>query len=120
VRLSLHITARIHLDWRIHRGWMGQASRSAPLLSACTRMARGGPILTIVPAFDGLKVFPSLAGLSIARFGLILARFRLASPPVSQPTGFPHLPHSQEGYGASLMLRCRSIYPIDTGKWAVN
>jgi hypothetical protein len=44
--------------------------RFAPLLSACTRKARGGPILTIAPAFDGLKVFPSLAGLSISRFGL--------------------------------------------------
>jgi hypothetical protein len=39
--------------------------------SACTRKARGGPILTITPAFDGLKVFPSLAGLSISRFGLL-------------------------------------------------
>jgi hypothetical protein len=27
-----------------------------------------------------------------------------------QPTGFPHLPHSQEGYGVVIMLRCRSIY----------
>jgi hypothetical protein len=51
-------------------GWMGQALRFAPLLSAYTRKARGGPIQTIAPAFDGLKVFPSLAGLSIARFGL--------------------------------------------------
>jgi hypothetical protein len=51
---------------------MGQASRFAPLLSACTRKARGGPTLTIAPAFDGLKVLPSLAGLSIARFGLSL------------------------------------------------
>jgi hypothetical protein len=48
---------------------MGQALRFAPLLSACTRKALGGPIQTIQPAFDGLKVFPSLAGLSIARFG---------------------------------------------------
>ena len=76
--------------------WMGQASRFAPLLSACMRKARGGPIQTITPAFDGLKVFPSLAGLSIARFGRSSCS-RLASPPVSQPTGFPHLPHSQEG-----------------------
>ena len=29
---------------------------------------------TIAPAFDGLKVFPSLAGLSIARFGLSLVQ----------------------------------------------
>ena len=56
------------------RGWMGQASRFAPLLSACTRKALGGPIQTIPPAFDGLKVFPSLAGLSIARFGRSLVQ----------------------------------------------
>jgi hypothetical protein len=36
------------------------------------RKALGGPIQTIAPAFDGLKVFPSLAGLSIARFDLSL------------------------------------------------
>jgi hypothetical protein len=30
--------------------------------SACTRKAHGGPILTITPAIDGLKVFPSLEG----------------------------------------------------------
>jgi hypothetical protein len=59
-------------------GWMGQASRFAPLLSACTRKARGGPIQTIAPAFDGLKVFPSLAGLSIARFGL--SSFQVCQP----------------------------------------
>ena len=55
-------------------GWMGQALRFAPLLSACTRKALGGPIQTIAPAFDGLKVFPSLAGLSIARFGRSLVQ----------------------------------------------
>jgi hypothetical protein len=93
--------------------WMGQALRFAPLLSACMRKARGGPIQTISPAFDGLKVFPSLVGLSIARFGRSSCS-RLASPPVSQSTGFPHLPHSQEGYGTSMILRCLSIYLTST------
>jgi hypothetical protein len=52
------------------------------------------PIQTISPAFDGLKVFPSLAGLSIARFGR--SSFRLAGLPVSQPTGWSALA-SQSG-----------------------
>ena len=94
---------------------MGQASRFAPLLSACTRKALGGPIQTIAPAFDGLKVFPSLAGLSIARFGR--SSFRLASPPVSQPTGFPHLPHSQEGYGVVIDAEVsKYLYPLGPSK----
>jgi hypothetical protein len=61
---------------------MGQALRFAPLLSACMRKALGGPIQTILPAFDGLKVFPSLAGLSIARFDFSLFQ-------ACQPAGVP-------------------------------
>jgi hypothetical protein len=41
------------------RGWR---CGSPHCFSACTRKARGGPIQTIAPVFDGLKVFPSLEG----------------------------------------------------------
>jgi hypothetical protein len=61
--------ARTHLDSRIHPGERDRRCDLPHCFSACTRKARGGPIQTIAPAFDGLKVFPSLAGLSIARFG---------------------------------------------------
>jgi hypothetical protein len=59
---NLHLMARTHLKSENPRRWMGQALRFAPFLSAYTRKARGGPIQTIAPAFDGLKVFPSLKG----------------------------------------------------------
>jgi hypothetical protein len=39
---------------------------------------------------------------------------------VSQPTGFPHLPHSQEGYGVSLMLRCYDIYKLRPNNRRMN
>ena len=94
---------------------MGQALRFAPLLSACTRKARGGPIQTIAPAFDGLKVFPSLAGLltTIPRFGRTfvqdLPACRCLSPPDS-----PHLPHSQEGYGVIIDAEMSQyLYQLD-------
>ena len=72
--LSLHLTARTHLDSRIHLGERDRRCDLPHCFSACTRKARAGPIQTIAPAFDGLKVFPSLAGLSIARFGRSLVQ----------------------------------------------
>jgi hypothetical protein len=77
--------AQTHLDWRIHLGERDRRCGLPHCFSAFTRKARGGPIQTIAPAFDGLKVFPSLAGLSIARFGLSritgLPARRCLSPP---------------------------------------
>src|SRR5438874_13400120 len=77
---------------------MGQALRFAPLLSACMRKARGGPIQTIAPGFDGLKVFPALAGLSIARFGRI-SYSRLASHRCLSPRGFRTYPYARRVTG---------------------
>jgi hypothetical protein len=76
------------------------------------RKARGGPIQTIAPAFDGLQLSASCGFVDFPLrswvFSGLPAR-RCLSPP-----GGPHFPHSQEGYGASLMLRCPNIYLTHT------
>ena len=70
------------------------------------------PIQTIAPAFDGLKVFPSLTRFLLAttpRLGRISCSDLPVRRILSHP-GSPHLPHSQEGYGVVSTLRFGSIY----------
>jgi hypothetical protein len=66
---SLHLMARTHLDQRTQ--WLSGTGVAVCPVTLCL-YAQGSrwTIQTIAPAFDGLKVFPSRAGLSIARFGL--------------------------------------------------
>ena len=84
--------------------------RFAPLLSLLVRARLSAqPIQTIAPAFDGLKVFPSLAEFLLTTT-LRLGRLSCSDLPARRclsPPGSPHLPHSQEGYGVSSTLRWR-------------
>jgi hypothetical protein len=94
---SLHITARKHQDLRNHRWRSGQALRFAPLLLC---LYAQGSRWTDPDDRTNLRRFK---GIPVSRgfidFPLRSTSNGLASPPMLQPTGFPHLPHSQEGYG---------------------
>jgi hypothetical protein len=73
-----------------------------------------GPIQTIAPAFDGLQLSVSCGFID---FPLRSTSNRLASPPMLQPTGFPHLPHSQEGYGVVIDAEVsKYLYPLGPSK----
>lgn len=99
--------ARTHLDQKIHRGERGRRC-GLPLALCLYAQGSRWTIQTISPAFDGLKVFPSLAGFHLTT----IPCFGRRSVRTCQPAGVSAhrvvrtCPTVRRVTGSQLMLRC--------------